>query len=208
MPPCRLSKSEDGGTSVLVGLLLEILEVSLVFPPCPSSSFRSLHCSTMPPQPSHCAPYSSKTNAETKTVGGDSGAWIISNTTGQVAGHVLAERNGLTYFCSMALLFEDIRYTLGAKWIGLPGPKCELQKLKQRDDKMAGQELKEREGQRGASMEKNDKGEGQTQKEGKVTVKTLPVREKIVRVDVGKSKVGATTGRRSGFGWFAQGVGN
>lgn len=54
-------------------------------------------------------------------VGGDSGAWIVSNTTGQVAGHVLAERQGLTYICAMSLLFEDIRDTLRVGRISLPG---------------------------------------------------------------------------------------
>ena len=54
-------------------------------------------------------------------VGGDSGAWIVSNVTGQVAGHVLAERTGLTYICAMHLLFEDIQQTLSACRISLPG---------------------------------------------------------------------------------------
>lgn len=54
-------------------------------------------------------------------IGGDSGAWIVSNTTGQVAGHVLAERTGLTYICAMHLLFDDIRQTLRACSISLPG---------------------------------------------------------------------------------------
>jgi hypothetical protein len=54
-------------------------------------------------------------------VGGDSGAWIVSNTTGQVAGHVLAERTGLTYICAMHLLFKDIQQTLKALKISLPG---------------------------------------------------------------------------------------
>lgn len=54
-------------------------------------------------------------------VGGDSGAWVIDNTSGKVCGHVLAERDGLTYICSMQLLFEDIKSTLGATSITLPG---------------------------------------------------------------------------------------
>ncbi|KAH0283401.1 hypothetical protein KCU62_g9068, partial [Aureobasidium sp. EXF-3399] len=54
-------------------------------------------------------------------IGGDSGAWIVSNVTGQVAGHVLAERTGLTYICAMHLLFEDIQQTLSACRISLPG---------------------------------------------------------------------------------------
>lgn len=56
-------------------------------------------------------------------VGGDSGAWIVSNSTGRVAGHVLAERTGLTYMCAMALLFQDMQQTLHACRINLPGPK-------------------------------------------------------------------------------------
>ncbi|KAM0715218.1 hypothetical protein Q7P37_009683 [Cladosporium fusiforme] len=52
-------------------------------------------------------------------VGGDSGAWVISNE-GKVCGHVLAERAGRTYICPMDLLFEDIRVSLGAGRVELP----------------------------------------------------------------------------------------
>jgi len=52
-------------------------------------------------------------------VGGDSGAWVISND-GKVCGHVLAERAGRTYICPMDLLFEDIRETLGVSSVELP----------------------------------------------------------------------------------------
>lgn len=54
-------------------------------------------------------------------IGGDSGAWVISNETGGVCGHVLAERNGKTYICPMELILEDIKATLGAGKVGLPG---------------------------------------------------------------------------------------
>lgn len=53
-------------------------------------------------------------------VGGDSGAWVISNEDGQVCGHVLASRTGRTYICPMDLLLEDIRATLGASEVALP----------------------------------------------------------------------------------------
>jgi hypothetical protein len=59
-------------------------------------------------------------------VGGDSGAWIVSNNTGQVAGHVLAERTGLTYICAMHLLFKDIQQTLSACKISLPGAQASI----------------------------------------------------------------------------------
>jgi hypothetical protein len=56
-------------------------------------------------------------------VGGDSGAWIIENGTHQVVGHVLAwcHRNHIAYLCPMEVLLEDIKRTLGAKRIYLPG---------------------------------------------------------------------------------------
>lgn len=57
----------------------------------------------------------------TPTVGGDSGSWIIDNATSAVCGHVLAERNGVTYFCPMQLLLSDIKRTLGAATVALPG---------------------------------------------------------------------------------------
>jgi hypothetical protein len=56
-------------------------------------------------------------------VGGDSGAWIVQNGTHQVVGHVLAwcQRNHIAYLCPMEVLLEDIKRTLGAKRIYLPG---------------------------------------------------------------------------------------
>lgn len=53
-------------------------------------------------------------------VGGDSGAWVISNDDGRVCGHVLASRAGRTYICPMDLLLEDIRTTLNANEVTLP----------------------------------------------------------------------------------------
>lgn len=66
-------------------------------------------------------------------IGGDSGAWIVSNTTGQVAGHVLAERTGLTYMCAMHLLFDDIRQTLKACSISLPGASATITAMDELD---------------------------------------------------------------------------
>jgi hypothetical protein len=59
----------------------------------------------------------------TSLVGGDSGGWVIDNEQGRVAGHVLAwcERNAIAYICPMEVLLEDIKRTLGAKRICLPG---------------------------------------------------------------------------------------
>lgn len=56
-------------------------------------------------------------------VGGDSGAWIVQNGTHQVVGHVLAwcQRNHIAYLCPMEVLLEDIKRTLGATRIYLPG---------------------------------------------------------------------------------------
>ena len=54
-------------------------------------------------------------------IGGDSGAWVINSEDGAVCGHVLAERGGLTYICPMEILVEDIKRTLGADHVGLPG---------------------------------------------------------------------------------------
>ncbi|KAF7195767.1 hypothetical protein HII31_02902 [Pseudocercospora fuligena] len=53
-------------------------------------------------------------------IGGDSGAWVISNEDGRVCGHVLASRQGRTYICPMDLLLEDIKQTLGAQEVSLP----------------------------------------------------------------------------------------
>lgn len=53
-------------------------------------------------------------------IGGDSGAWVISNEDGGVCGHVLASRKGRTYICPMDLLLDDIRQTLGATEVALP----------------------------------------------------------------------------------------
>ena len=55
-------------------------------------------------------------------VGGDSGAWVISNDDGRVCGHVVASRKGRTYICPMELLLEDIKATLGAGSVKLPCP--------------------------------------------------------------------------------------
>lgn len=56
-------------------------------------------------------------------VGGDSGAWVVQNGTHKVVGHVLAwcERNHIAYICPMEVLLEDIKRTLNAKRIYLPG---------------------------------------------------------------------------------------
>ncbi|KAF3010959.1 hypothetical protein E8E13_010419 [Curvularia kusanoi] len=56
-------------------------------------------------------------------VGGDSGAWVIQNNSHRVVGHVLAwcQRNRIAYICPMEVLLEDIKRTLGAKRIYLPG---------------------------------------------------------------------------------------
>jgi hypothetical protein len=53
-------------------------------------------------------------------VGGDSGAWVVSNEDGRVCGHVLAAKKGRTYICPMDLLIEDIKLTLGASEVELP----------------------------------------------------------------------------------------
>ncbi|OJD32346.1 het-s domain protein [Diplodia corticola] len=56
-------------------------------------------------------------------VGGDSGAWVIDNEHGRICGHVLAwcDRNHVAYICPMQVLLEDIKRTLGAKKVLLPG---------------------------------------------------------------------------------------
>ena len=56
-------------------------------------------------------------------VGGDSGAWVIDNKDGRVCGHVLAwcERNAMAYICPMDVLLEDMKHTLKAKRVCLPG---------------------------------------------------------------------------------------
>jgi hypothetical protein len=61
-------------------------------------------------------------------VGGDSGAWVIDNDQGRVCGHVLAwcERNAITYICPMEVMLEDIKRTLGARRVTLPGGEEDL----------------------------------------------------------------------------------
>ncbi|KAL0258117.1 hypothetical protein SLS55_007289 [Diplodia seriata] len=56
-------------------------------------------------------------------VGGDSGAWVIDNEHGRICGHVLAwcDRNHVAYICPMQVLLEDIKRTLGAERVLLPG---------------------------------------------------------------------------------------
>ncbi|GME45550.1 hypothetical protein GTA08_BOTSDO12353 [Neofusicoccum parvum] len=56
-------------------------------------------------------------------VGGDSGAWVIDNEQGRICGHILAwcDRNHVAYICPMQVLLEDIKRTLGANKILLPG---------------------------------------------------------------------------------------
>ncbi|KAH7043992.1 hypothetical protein B0J12DRAFT_712263 [Macrophomina phaseolina] len=56
-------------------------------------------------------------------VGGDSGAWVIDNEQGRICGHILAwcDKNHVAYICPMQVLLEDIKRTLGAKKIALPG---------------------------------------------------------------------------------------
>ncbi|KAH8726495.1 hypothetical protein GQ44DRAFT_705724 [Phaeosphaeriaceae sp. PMI808] len=68
-------------------------------------------------------------------VGGDSGAWIIENRTHQVVGHVLAwcQRNHIAYLCPMEVLLEDIKRTLGAKRIYLPGSAAQTLHTKSSD---------------------------------------------------------------------------
>ncbi|KAB2569430.1 hypothetical protein DBV05_g11904 [Lasiodiplodia theobromae] len=56
-------------------------------------------------------------------VGGDSGAWVIDNEQGRICGHILAwcDKNHVAYICPMQVLLEDIKHTLGAKKVLLPG---------------------------------------------------------------------------------------
>jgi hypothetical protein len=67
-------------------------------------------------------------------VGGDSGAWVIDNDQGRVCGHVLAwcERNSIAYICPADVLLEDMKRTLGANRVGLPGSFEEHHKSSQR----------------------------------------------------------------------------
>jgi len=60
-------------------------------------------------------------------VGGDSGAWVIDNDSGNVCGHVLAwcERWKIAYICPADVLLEDMQRTLGASKICLPGSDLE-----------------------------------------------------------------------------------
>ncbi|KAI9706425.1 MAG: hypothetical protein M1836_003430 [Candelina mexicana] len=63
-------------------------------------------------------------------VGGDSGAWVIDNEGGRVCGHVLAwcQKNAIAYICPMQVLLEDIKRTLTAERVGLPGAVEDVEK--------------------------------------------------------------------------------
>lgn len=54
---------------------------------------------------------------------GDSGAWVVERTSGQVCGHVLAfsQRKKVAYICPMDVLLLDIAETLEAAEVRLPG---------------------------------------------------------------------------------------
>jgi len=56
-------------------------------------------------------------------VGGDSGAWVVDNEEGRLCGHVLAWSYafGGAYISPMDMMFEDIKATLGATRVCLPG---------------------------------------------------------------------------------------
>jgi hypothetical protein len=56
-------------------------------------------------------------------VPGDSGAWVYSPTNRQLCGHVLAwgDKSKTAYIAPMEVLFEDIKETLGAETVCLPG---------------------------------------------------------------------------------------
>ncbi|KAK2053259.1 HET-s/LopB domain-containing protein [Colletotrichum caudatum] len=54
---------------------------------------------------------------------GDSGAWVVERAHGRVCGHVLAwsGRKRVAYICPMDVMLLDIKETLEAREIGLPG---------------------------------------------------------------------------------------
>ncbi|RDL30117.1 Uncharacterized protein BP5553_10395 [Venustampulla echinocandica] len=56
-------------------------------------------------------------------VPGDSGAWLVENEQGRACGHVLAwsSKKKVAYICPMDTLLRDIKETLGARSICLPG---------------------------------------------------------------------------------------
>jgi hypothetical protein len=64
-------------------------------------------------------------------IGGDSGAWVIDNERGRVCGHVLAwcERNSIAYICPAEVLLDDMKRTLGAARICLPGSSVDEESL-------------------------------------------------------------------------------
>ncbi|KAH7092481.1 hypothetical protein FB567DRAFT_614468 [Paraphoma chrysanthemicola] len=70
---------------------------------------------------------SSCVNARIVGVGGDAGAWVIQNGTGLVCGIVFAwdQRSHIAYIEPMEVILEDIKRTLNAKHVYLPGSKEE-----------------------------------------------------------------------------------
>ena len=87
-----------------------------------------------PPPPAAQLSTSSRSRRNTQSrprpdlgIPGDSGAWIYSPVTGELAGHVLAygEKLKQCYIAPMEVLFEDIRARLGASRVELPGALAE-----------------------------------------------------------------------------------
>jgi len=80
--------------------------------------------------------YTLEHSANICLVGGDSGAWVIENTLGRVCGHVLAfcESRKLAYICPMEVLLEDIKRTLKAQKVCLPGGEIEEEDMRSERD--------------------------------------------------------------------------
>ncbi|KAL9120237.1 MAG: hypothetical protein Q9187_003208 [Circinaria calcarea] len=76
--------------------------------------------------------------------GGDSGAWVIDNSTGHVCGHVLAysSKSNVAYIAPMEVLLKDMAKTLSAE-ISLPLPHASPDVYDHIDNRSASQQEKE-----------------------------------------------------------------
>ncbi len=111
-------------------------------------------------------------------VGGDSGAWVIDNEAGKVCGHVLAwcERNAIAYICPMQVLLEDIKRTLAAERVGLPGSvEAEVKEMRAGEGDVISGEMEKLEiGDGGGGQDLVGKGK---EREGMPDIGSLKIRE-------------------------------
>lgn len=84
--------------------------------------------------------------------GGDSGAWVFDNEEGRVAGYVLGRNTRLkaAVIAPMEIVFDDIKRTLGAQTVSLPGAPADSSPLAGSRNEAANNLVKDAEARPGA----------------------------------------------------------